>query len=67
METQTNHKTLNKTFKKELAKMFPSAKSSKKMTINYKPVYFIKDSNNDIIARVEKGNDLFKGLIIKTK
>ena len=65
MTTQTNHKTFNKTFKKEIVSMFPEAKSFKAITEDYKKMTLIFNSDKKIIARIEKG-DNFKGLVIIT-
>lgn len=64
MTTQTNHKTFNKTLKKELVNMFPEAARFSKTTINYNTIYLIKNSDSKIIARVEKSKDIFKGMVI---
>ena len=65
MKTQTNHKTLNKTFKKEIVIMFPKAESFKAITEDYKKIILIYNSEKKIVARIEKGN-LFEGLVIIT-
>ena len=65
MTTQTNHKTFNKTFKKEIVAMFPKAKSFKAITEDYKKITLIYNSDKKIIARIQKG-DNFKGLVIVT-
>jgi len=65
MKTQTNHKTFNKTLKKEIVAMFPEAKSYKTITEDYKKITLIYNSYKKIVARVQKGNN-FKGLVIIT-
>jgi hypothetical protein len=67
MKIQTNHKTFNKTIKREIVSLLPNAKCFKKFTLSYKPVYHIKDINGNTIATVNKSNDLFKGLVITIK
>ena len=60
---QTNHKTVNNTFKKELKAMFPTATSIAHKTLDYQRISLIKEGTK-VLARVEKSKDLFKGLII---
>ena len=67
MKIQTNHKTFNKTIKREIAMLLPNAKSFKKFTLNYKPVYHIKDIDGNTIATVNKSSELFQGLVIRIK
>jgi len=65
MTTQTNHKTFNKTFKKEILVMFPKAKSYKVITQCYKKIVLIYNAEKKILARIEKKKK-FEGLVITT-
>lgn len=64
---ETSHKTLNKTFKKELFEMFKDLKTITETSIMYSKIFVLKNSENKIIALVEKNSDVFKGLNINIK
>jgi len=60
---KTTEKTFNKSVKAQVLNLMPTAKSFKKVHVagcGY--VYFIKDSNNNTLGKVNK--EFMKGMII---